>query len=60
MSLCTVCGRYMCDHSPEERGQTVEEMMRPLNAEEKKAFNRGDDAQKLALAKKNAHLPLEE
>ncbi len=30
MSLCTVCGDMMCDHTPEERGQTFEEMMRPL------------------------------
>ena len=24
---CPVCGKYMCDHSPSERGQTMRQMM---------------------------------
>lgn len=24
---CPICGRRMCDHTPEERGQTFEQMM---------------------------------
>lgn len=36
MALCPLCGDMMCDHSPEERGQTYDEMMRPLTKEEEK------------------------
>ncbi len=58
MSLCPVCGRVMCDHSAVERDQTVEEMMRPLNDEEKEVYqNEPDDSpEKIRVAKKNAHL----
>ena len=58
MSLCPVCGRAMCDHSPAERGQTHEEMMRPLNEEEKKVWSEepDDSPEKIRVAKKNAHL----
>ena len=35
---CPICGRIYCDHTPDERGQTSEEMMRdcftPVNNEE--------------------------
>lgn len=24
---CPICGKVMCDHTPAERGQTIEEMM---------------------------------
>ena len=34
MSLCPICGRESCDHSCDERGQTFDEMMRPLSTEE--------------------------
>lgn len=27
---CPVCGRVMCDHTPAERGQTQEEMLRDM------------------------------
>ena len=39
MSLCPICGRAMCDHTPSERGQTEDEMMAPLTPEESKAWN---------------------
>ena len=58
MSLCTVCGRVYCDHVPEERGQTVEEMMRRLSPEEEEAWRSGDDTRKLAAALKHAHDPV--
>ena len=58
MSLCPVCGRALCDHAPEERGQTVKEMMRPLSPEEEKAFQEGSDEQKIEVAKKHAHDPV--
>lgn len=34
MSLCPVCGDMMCDHTPAERGQTWDEMMRFPTKEE--------------------------
>jgi hypothetical protein len=34
MSLCPVCGNALCDHTPEERGQTQEEVARDLSEEE--------------------------
>jgi len=57
MSLCPVCGRVYCDHSPTERGQTYEEMMRPLSQEEEKAFRNepSDSQKKIKVAKKHAH-----
>lgn len=27
---CPVCGRVTCDHTPEERGQTQEEMLKDM------------------------------
>lgn len=61
MSLCTVCGRVMCDHLPEERGQSVEEMMRPLSPEEEEAWENepADSTRKIEVAKKHAHDPVE-
>lgn len=60
MSLCTVCGRYLCDHTKEERGQTYEEMMRPLSEEEEIARQNepADSPHKIELAKKHAHDPV--
>lgn len=58
MSLCPVCGRYLCDHTPAERGQTVAEMMRPLSIEEKEAWESGDPDKKLRAAQKHAHDPV--
>lgn len=57
MSLCPTCGRVYCDHEPEERGQTFEEMMRELTDEETAAWRSGDEDLKLRLARQNAHLP---
>lgn len=60
MSLCTVCGRVMCDHSQEERGQSFEEMMRPLSSEEEEAWQTepADSPRKIEVAKKHAHDPV--
>lgn len=55
MSLCTVCGRAFCLHTPEERGQTPKEMVRPLNKEEVEAWENGG-VDLIELAIKNAHL----
>ena len=55
MSLCPCCGRWLCDHSPEERRQTVEEMMKPLTENEIKAFESGDGEMKKVAAAK-AHI----
>lgn len=59
MSLCPVCGRALCDHSPEERGQTLEEMMRPLSDEEQKAWESepADSSKKIEIARKHQHDP---
>jgi hypothetical protein len=29
---CPICGRLYCDHSPEERGQTMEDMISDMYA----------------------------
>ena len=29
---CPICGRLYCDHTPAQRGQTVEEMLEDMNA----------------------------
>ncbi len=59
MSLCPVCGRVYCDHTPSERGQTDEEMMRDLSPEEQWALERepSDSPVKIRIAKKHAHDP---
>jgi hypothetical protein len=56
-SLCPVCGRVYCDHTPEERGQTYQEMMRDLTLEELKAWEEcpSDDPRKIAVARKYRH-----
>lgn len=60
MSLCPLCGRFMCDHTPSERGQTYDEMMRESTPEEEKIWQREPDGSQnlIALAQKNAHLPV--
>ena len=60
MSLCPVCGAYLCVHTPEERGQTLEEMSRSLTKEELEAWNGGGGTsdkkdKKIAVAKKYQH-----
>lgn len=59
MSLCPVCGRALCDHTAVERGQTFQEMMRPLSKEETQAFreNPSDSEIKIAVGRKHAHDP---
>jgi hypothetical protein len=51
----------MCDHTPGQREQTQAEMMRPLNDAETKVWQTepDDSPKKIAIAKKNAHLPTE-
>jgi hypothetical protein len=49
-----------CDHTPAERGQTYEEMMRPLTVEELKAWRDHPDGtgyipEKMAVARKYQH-----
>ena len=59
MSLCPKCGQYMCDHSLEERGQTREELFRPLCEEELDAWNLPlGNPRKIEVAKKHAHDPV--
>ena len=60
MSLCPECGRVLCDHTPKERGQTHEEMTRPLSMEEEKAWknNPADSQVKIAVAKRHRHDPV--
>jgi hypothetical protein len=60
MSLCPKCGRYLCDHTEEERGQTYEEMMRPLSPEEEMARQNepADSPIKIKLAIQHAHDPV--
>lgn len=61
MSLCPVCGRAMCDHTPGQRDQTFEEMMRPLSEEELQAWKDepDDSPKKIEVAKRHAHDPAE-
>ena len=61
MSLCPVCGRVMCDHTPKDRGQTHEEMMRPLSEEENAAWQRypDDSSEKIRFAQRHAHDPVD-
>lgn len=58
-SLCPLCARAMCDHTPEERDQSFEEMMRDLTPEELEAYraNQTGSPVMLALADRNRHLP---
>ena len=60
MSLCPVCGRMMCDHDPGERGQSFDEMMRPLSPEEQAAWENepADSSKKIEVAKKHQHDPV--
>lgn len=63
MSLCPVCGRYLCDHTAEERGQTPEEMNRPLSDEELAVWSKHTDGhgyvpEKVEAAQKHAHDPV--
>jgi hypothetical protein len=58
MSLCPVCGRVYCDHTPGERGQTSEEMNRPLTDYELKAWESTFDStgykpEKVAAARRS-------
>lgn len=60
MSLCPVCGRVYCDHTQEERGQTYDEMMRPLSAEEEETWRNepSDSEEKIRVGIKHAHDPV--
>lgn len=60
MSLCPVCGRVYCDHTPEQRGQTWEEILRPMTDEEEQAWRDepADSPHKIAIGQKHAHDPI--
>jgi len=53
-SLCPVCGRFYCDHTPAQRGQSHEEMM------EVKLWDSvlNGDPRLVEMGKKNAHDPV--
>ena len=55
MGLCPICGRYYCDHTNAERGQTDEEMLRLPSDEEKAATMSGDQKSIIRAAKKHLH-----
>jgi hypothetical protein len=56
---CPICGRIYCDHSADERGQSVEEMMNdaftPVNTQEEgeKAEDKSEKIKKNKKNKKN-------
>ncbi|MDO8639295.1 MAG: hypothetical protein Q7R53_00065 [bacterium] len=54
-----MCGRWVCDHTSEERDQTDEERRRPLTPEEQDAFDSvidsGYNPHKMAVARKYQH-----
>lgn len=54
MSLCPICGRIYCDHTLEERDQTIEEMMAKLTPEEYEVWSTepSDSPKKIDVAKK--------
>lgn len=58
MSLCPVCGKNTCEHTPEERGQTIKEIFRPLTPEETMLWLSRDelDPENLKMAQENAHI----
>ena len=63
MSLCPICGKWTCDHTAEESGQTQAEMSRPLSQEEQEVWGNSLDStgyksDKIAAAKKHAHDPV--
>lgn len=55
MSLCPVCGGFYCDHMPEERRQSFEEMYRPATDDEMEAWQSTDDRAKVLVARFHAH-----
>ncbi len=59
-SLCPICGRFYCDHTPAQRGQSYEEMMREPSDEEVKLWESvpNGDQRLIDLAQKNAHNPV--
>ena len=61
MSFCPVCGCIKCGHTPKKRGQTPEEIARDLTDEEEDLYQQELDGSEaiIAMAKKNAHLPVE-
>ncbi len=59
MSLCPKCGGAHCAHTPRQRGQTYREYSRPLCDEERDALQRGNPEEKLKVAQKHAHDPVQ-
>ena len=60
MSLCPVCGCWLCDHTARQRGQTREEIFRLMTPEEIEAWESGNQLLKMRVARKNAHLVLQQ
>jgi len=50
MSICPICGRIMCDHSPKERQQSPEETYRNLTKEEEEVYQAGNLKKILKIA----------
>jgi len=57
MSLCTVCGKHTCGHTPKQRGQTHEEILRPLCKDEIVALGSGNTPRAIHVAQIHAHDP---
>lgn len=55
MGLCPICGRAYCDHTPEERGQSPDELL-DFSEEDIEAFKTGNDELKKRVARKNLTL----
>jgi hypothetical protein len=51
---CPICGRVYCDHEPEERGQTREQMMADLDREGRSRRVKKPKKEKTAKGKKKA------
>ena len=56
MSLCPLCGRLMCDHTPKERQQSEEDTYRSLTKEEEKIYKSGDKKAILKIANRRTKM----
>lgn len=55
-SPCPVCNRCYCDHTPAERGQTIQEIYRDATPEEEARWQKEQDAQLKVLAEQHPEL----
>ena len=62
MSLCPICGRMYCDHTPAQRDQSAAQIpaMREPSPEEVETWRTepSDSAVKIGVAQKHAHDPV--